>query len=267
LAQGADAHVQWYRLAAAWGLMERVERGERRGRRYAVVVKVRFDEAPMQPWHFRDIVGGARLFAVHAATDHTFWGRRDAMAVAARTWDGMETHFFSEQGRQPLTRPLCVGAMLRSWQALPPQALTQRSWKYYNKLTTLPYPEFGLNPGRTPAGVVSSLRAASEAGWDCFDPRSRSALPILPPNMSVGLSFRPLHTVTGMFVTEKDFLVWLIMNNVAVCDLGAGTTTIMYKGHYFARPSRDCSTAFEVWSQPDPGPPSRFSGCANTTAR
>ena len=252
-----NAHVQWYRLAAAWSLMELDERS---GQSYDLVIKVRFDETPMQPWLPSNLLGGARLFAVHAATDHTFWGRRDAMRVAAGTWDAMDAHFFSKEGWEPLTRPLCVGAMLRSWLALPAQALRKASWTWYNKLITLPYPDFGLNPNRTAAGVVSTLRAASDAGWDCFDPQATDALSAPPPNMSVGivgsLSRPSIDYMPGLFVTEKDFLVWLLMNNVSVCDLGAGTTSILYKGMYFDRPSRDCAATLEsgVGAKPNPAP-------------
>ena len=41
----------------------------------------------------------------------------------------------------------------------------------------------------------------------------------------------------GLFVTEKDFLDWLHLHNVSVCDLGAETQSVLAKGLMVNRPS------------------------------
>ena len=42
------------------------------------------------------------------------------------------------------------------------------------------------------------------------------------------------------FVAERDFLIWLLHRNVTVCDLGAGTSELLYKGVPTPRPSLPC---------------------------
>ena len=61
-----------------------------------------------------------------------------------------------------------------------------------------------------------------------------------------------LDRTSGLFVAERDFLRWLLYSNVSVCDLGAGTTTLLYKGVRAPRPSLPCP------------PPLRMSGGAAT---
>ena len=34
----------------------------------------------------------------------------------------------------------------------------------------------------------------------------------------------------GGFVAERDFLIWLLLHNVTVCDLGGGITSMLFKG-------------------------------------
>lgn len=51
----------------------------------------------------------------------------------------------------------------------------------------------------------------------------------------------PIDSAVGTFVAERDFLVWMLYNNVSICDLGAETTGLLYKGEKHQRLSLPCS--------------------------
>ena len=40
----------------------------------------------------------------------------------------------------------------------------------------------------------------------------------------------------GVFVAERDFLIWLLLHNVTVCDLGGDITSMLFKGEVALRP-------------------------------
>jgi hypothetical protein len=79
---GHGALGQWYKLQAAWALMEAVEAAEGGAREpYGLVLKLRIDLAPstpLVPCAARDglLPGGASPRLVHAATDWMFWCAR-----------------------------------------------------------------------------------------------------------------------------------------------------------------------------------------------
>ena len=85
--------------------------------------------------------------------------------------------------------------------------------------------------------TLAHLRAVLAAGSSFVEP-SRA-----PPGVRIiaGLRAGPIDRAVGAFVAERDFLVWLLQHNVSVCDLGAGTTALRYKGERHERPSMPCA--------------------------
>ena len=48
----------------------------------------------------------------------------------------------------------------------------------------------------------------------------------------------PCPVEQGAFTSEKDFFGWLISShNLTICDVGAGTEQMLYKGQLLPRPS------------------------------
>ncbi len=115
------------------------------------------------------------------------------------------------------------------------------------QLTTLPFPDMGYGTAEVKNGGFSKMLRNTKKAWDLgvdyVDPRSFTSS-TMPQRFFEGIDgnnemdyHRP-----GVFRTEKDFLVWLLRNNVTVCDLGAGTTAVLYKGHLMKRASGPCWT-------------------------
>lgn len=196
--------------------------------------------------------------AIHACTDHTFWGRRDVMKVASyELWPAIY-EYFNTQRPDALGREMFVGALLGSLNSIPVAVRGMSVFeglKHYNKVTTLPFPDItgdrGLRgvkktrkrPSMSSAfsKMLTNTREAWDAGVEFFDPLSNSnSGPI--KRLLPGLDGNHEHDYhrSGVFRTEKDFLTWLIRSNITVCDLGAGTTSVLYKGRKVVRESAPC---------------------------
>jgi hypothetical protein len=216
--------------------------------------------------------------AVHAMSDLVFWGRRDAMAVLATLWDHIAYFERSRYnvpdwrphglpsleappdgiGRPRLfDRPVPVRALLTSVLSLPKQAWAD--WTLYQKLGHIGMPDFGLEPklhvrykpGTAPKrltgariAMLSNLREASRRGLAWVDPLAIMA-DDAPYNFTgmvtcgapAGKCAGGLH---GVFNTERDMLQWLLLHNVTICDVGAGTTAVLHKdGRTYPRVAYD----------------------------
>jgi len=238
------------------------------GQRYSAVVKLRFDVVPLAVPHWqlcveRDLLHARDPPAVHAMSDIAFWGRRDAMAVAASLW-GNIAYFEAElpdgSGRPALlTRPVAVEPTLRSVLSLPSQAFTD--WTLYQKIGHVNVPDMRVQvgarvrykPGVAPKrldlarlAMLANLRAARAAGWEWIDPlRPVGAQPnVTAMVVCGGESGRCVGRRDGVFVTERDFVQWLLVHNVTVCDLGASTQAVLHKGRAVRRAARNgCASA------------------------
>lgn len=270
---------QWYRLRECWRLLEDGERRLRSSRPYGIAIRLRIDWTPLSPWFpcSPDILGAETTpWAIHTAADQAFWGPRDAMAVAAGTWDAFLTHFLTSAGAcaNPMQRPLHVGAMLDSLRGLPYPGALRGTWFFYVKLMTLPWVSVGNASirelssrrvsrkkvpddehdwehqwGGTPrhavpyseygqaALVIESLRAVQRAGYDYIGTDTPEGL-----RRHRGILALRTDYSHGKFVSEIAFPTWMIANNITLCDLGAGTTRVLWKGVAKGRMSVSCPT-------------------------
>lgn len=217
--------IQWYRLERCWALM--VAREADRGRPYDAVIKLRADATPANFPTAAAFAGlSARPKTVHAATDHVFWGDRASMAVACATYASIDAVFRGSE-KEATFLPFGLAEMRDSLDALHTDAYDKRSWQSYSKFAVLPFPRALPGTGAAPADARANLAAALSAGaayarGDAFGAMANAG-----------------DMQRGTFVTEKDFLVWLLYNNVTVCDLD-GTDAYLYKGKSIARPTLPC---------------------------
>ncbi|KAG8462642.1 hypothetical protein KFE25_004618 [Diacronema lutheri] len=263
------ATKQWYKLREAWRLMEAAESAA--GVPYRTVVKLRLDLVPTPQWRLcaaRDGLTASAPPMVHAMTDKAFWGRRDAMRVACHVYEAIpyfESSAVLDAGAggvlgapptagrpRAMERPVAVRALLRSVLSLPPAAFAD--WTLYQKIGVLNVPDMRSSarappelrnapPARFPSGPAelgrkaawqaANLRAALAAGLEWVDPLAPTPRPPLRHAMS-----GPKDFANGLFVTEKDFVDWLLRANVSLCDLGAETRGVLTKnGRWKRRPS------------------------------
>jgi hypothetical protein len=195
-------------------------------------------------------VAGPSLRALHAGTDHSFWGVRPLMRLACLgTFPAISAYVHGARP-DPLTRELFVGALLGTMLSAPSKLwdlkVGQPGWKHYNKAGTLPYFDAGRGSAPVPGGgyqrVVDNLRAARASGMDRVDPLASPPFVVRgqPVVLLKGPHANPHDFDWRRFVTEKDFLGLLVGSNVTVCDLGAGTAEVRYKGVVVPRPSLPC---------------------------
>jgi len=210
--------------------------------------------------------GGKPLAAIHAGTDHTFWGRRPQMLLACLgTWPAISGYI----GRRPdpLTREVHVGAFLGTLLGIPrnlwDMKVGQHEWKHYNKAGTLPYFDVGRGSAPVPGGgyqrVVDNMKAARTFGFDRVDPLASPPLLLhgKPLVLLRGPHSNPHDYDRNRFITEKDFLGLMVASNVTVCDLGAGTSAVRFKGVLIARPSLPCRHLPDVRLDGRRDPPAR----------
>ena len=224
--------IQWYRLEKCWALMEAQE--AKRGATYDVVVKLRSDATP-RPWPARaDAVAdaAARRDVVHAATDHVFYGSRKAMAVACHTFSAIGG-VFTGGGAHARDRflPISAPALRDTLRSLDANAFSKRTWQSYSKAGVLYFPVVLPGDARDPAAMAANLDAAVASGMTYVDASTA--------RFDFGAMAEGGDKEVGRFVTEKDFLVWLLHNNVTICDLDGGET-YLYKGRSIRRPTRPC---------------------------
>ena len=99
--------------------------------------------------------------------------------------------------------------------------------------------------------TVEQLRRALAAGFDVLDPlapavataRGAVAPTATETRVQHGLS-AGRNDITGRFVAERDFLMWLFAHNVSVCGLGADR--LLFKGVRWAGASVPCAPMPQV---------------------
>lgn len=244
---GIKAYMQWYKLFEAWKLMETQEGSL--GAQYDVVIKMRFDCTPFPILNIcaSEAITTKNFFAIHACTDHLFWGRRNVMAIAASSWPKILDYYIVKKPR-PLERAFSVSALLGTLTSMP-ITKTRYDTFHYNKVGALPWVDLGLrNDPAEHASVVhaiENLRELLRQGVYYVDPTNISqGLRIMP-----GESSHPIDMAEGFFCSEKDFLTWVIMHNITVCDLGGDTTKVIFKGIQVPRPSLGCSAHIKIDSR------------------
>jgi len=93
--------------------------------------------------------------------------------------------------------------------------------------------------------MVSGARAGAPTCLACKRSPWRPCFP-------TGARASALDRTGTTFVAERDFLIWLLHRNVTVCDLGAGTSELLYKGVPTPRPSLPCPAPARVPEQRTP---------------
>jgi hypothetical protein len=227
---------QWYKIHKAWQLMARYEK-EIHGSKYDVVIKLQFDCTPLGNWNLcgSDAIKLKTKFsAIHACTDHVFWGRREAMMVAALEIFPAIDKYFRHGRPNAMQRSMSVPAMLGSLLATPHELHTRKlknGWKHYNKIGSLPYIDLHAPPelpnSFTYNDMINNMELARERGFTYVNPLSPEFKNL---TFRRGVQSSSKYDYSQDFRSEKDFLVWMILNNVTVCDLAAETTSILYKG-------------------------------------
>jgi hypothetical protein len=213
--------TQWQRVHDAWKLMASHE--DKVGLKYDLVLKLRFDCTPLQTLNFcgtsealeeASSNNNGTFRAVHACTDHAYWGRREVMEVAAfGTFLAIESYFLRER-RNPLQRHFSVSATLGSLVAVPSYLWGSKlgrgsgPWRHYNKVGTVPYLNMHVveTAGQQRNGhetMIVNLLAAKQQGMEMIDPLETG----LPRSVDVvkGYQANPHDYKDGAFVTEK---VW-----------------------------------------------------------
>ena len=152
------------------------------------------------------------------------------MRVACHTFSAISAVFQGAYAESHFL-PTNVDAMRASVLALHENAFDKTTWQSYSKFGVLPFPQLDPNLGTGPDAMRKNLDAAVEHGLAYVRPRDH---PMAFGNMANAGDKRP-----GAFVTEKDFLVWLLYKNLTVCDLD-GTQDYLYKGRLLPRATRPC---------------------------
>jgi hypothetical protein len=196
---------------------------------------------------------------LYSASDRMFWGSRKVMEVAAgNTWFAI-WRYFARERPDPLTRHLAVRAALGTLLSVSGQN-TKSNWVFVNKAGTLPYLEMHGNhqatgnkgkrarnlPDGFPTGsltphgtMVEHMKAAMRSGLEYVDPLS---VYHKSQNFTVkkGTMANDDDYVNGVFKSEKDFLSWMIMNNITACTFGAGVQSFLYKGTHHGLRTSPC---------------------------
>ena len=273
------AKLQWHKLRHAWEQMVALE-GEV-NQRFDVVLKLRFDATPLLPFHpclfppppppptttakvaATSATTNASL-VVYAASDKIFWGARAAMAVAIDLHEAIGTEVFegtSRRSSHAISHAISLHRLLDAATAIPPAAWStvRELRQHYNKVAMLPFPRLTTSRldmhAADPRGhTLGHIRAAIDAHVDTIAPyrtvaatAELAAVPALPPQIAremkliPGLRSSALDRSPEAFVAERDFLLWLLWHKVSVCDLGAGSDAILYKGMQARRPSMRCN--------------------------
>ena len=117
------------------------------------------------------------------------------------------------------------------------------------QVAMLPFPLIPTEdapPADPRIATTAHLIAALAKGGEVLRPGAVGGAPFGPDGFRfrvvAGLRSAPIDRAVGAFVAERDFLVWLLAHNVSVCDMGAGTVALLYKGERHLRPSLPCAT-------------------------
>ena len=229
---GAGKWYQWLKVREAFKLMELEE--QRRGVEFEVVIKLRTDATPVPTWSVDFICETAQRpmpLRIFAATDHIFWGPRNAFKHAADIFDGIDGYFL---GSHPdaLHRPFDIKILLDSMKSTPelawkPGAINGDCWFFYNKLSMMPFPR--MVPGdREPADMMVNLQAALDAGYVKVNDA---------PTVEWGARCGGAYAADRAFMTEKSMLDYILHHDVTICDLSTNTTDYLYKSRMYRRPA------------------------------
>ena len=221
-------HEQHYKLAWAFRLMELAELAG--NIRYELVVRLRLDATPLPEllWQSARLCSSVRnetsaLLKVHSMSDMAFWAGRAAAKIVASAWFGIATLFATTRADE---RPFSARALLGTLLSLPPDARSSVHYRFVNKPGVLPSPwllgnfsKMKNDSAYTSKEIVASTAAAVEQGWDFIDPRSDQPRPPISWG-GMGLRGKNLDRVDFCWCSaEKDYLVWLLANNVTVADM------------------------------------------------
>ena len=245
------AKLQWHKYALAWQMLERVE-ARNGGQPFEIVIKLRFDATPLLPFRPCPPASTGRRLVVYAATDKIFWGRRAAMVTLAPLFSSIAPAFEGRPTTPPTTprRAVHLQVLFDSAVSLPVGAWSTSVplRQHYNKFAMLPYPTTvsqrhsiqinrpdGLTASESRSEALDRLTSTIRTRGTVHDPYAVGARTLSPGPRSSGLDRAP-----NVFVAERDFLLWLLWNNVTVCDLGAQSTAILYKGVKTQRGSSPC---------------------------
>ena len=83
--------------------------------------------------------------------------------------------------------------------------------------------------------MIENLYIARDQGFDFVDPTRLTGHALLKGVHASQYDYR------NSFVSEKDFLGWLILKNITACDFGADSYAVLFKGETMCRPSMTCS--------------------------
>ncbi|GAB5358155.1 hypothetical protein AAMO2058_000434700 [Amorphochlora amoebiformis] len=233
----ATNYRDWQNLRDAWDLMEHHE--TENNKKYQIVIKLRFDGTPY-PWDYNKIlkVGKSEERVVRHASDFAFWGRRDVMEVACKLADYLDS-FWIKQRPSADSRPFFVRAFYQSMLSAPEIAWHEEScyvWRYYTKIGAMLYPNVTGGVIGKPVEMMESLRQLFCKHIHYVDPITPGSPPMVPSFMSKRCT---CHLAGYFRSSERDFPLWMIYNNVTLCDIGGGTNTYLHGGKEWSRKSYD----------------------------
>ncbi|GAB5358160.1 hypothetical protein AAMO2058_000435000 [Amorphochlora amoebiformis] len=235
----AIGYQQWQKLRSAWELMEDYEKSV--GRQYKGVIRLRFDTIPF-PWNVSKLyeVMSSEDRVLKHITDLLFWGSRDMMKIACSLGSALESFWFNQRPKAG-SRPFWTRAFYQSIINTPHIAWQQDDdgvWKFYTKIGTMFFPN--VIGSASSFGSIDEMRENIRVlfctGVDYVDPLLPGSPPMVDTHMTRGCDCN----LDGYFLaSEKDFVVWMIYHNVTMCDVGAGTHSLISKGKYWRRKSYD----------------------------
>eukprot|EP00965_Chrysotila_dentata_P024700 818591-Pleurochrysis_carterae.AAC.2 len=126
--------------------------------------------------------------------------------------------------------------MLDSLLSTPFEAFNKSTWRFHQKIGTLPFPQLLQRGDGGQADMSANLAVAVRIEkWRHVNPLDQSVARV--PFVFGALAGR-FDRANGRFVTEKDFLVWLLACNVTICDIGLETSQYFFQGQWHERRSR-----------------------------
>lgn len=150
------------------------------GRRFDLVLKLRFDATPLTfdpcAAAAAAAIGGSadRGLTVHAASDKVFWGSREAMSVAAALYESIG-NVFEADGAEERGGRVSVRALLEMARGVPEAAWSDRKSirQHYNKVSACncACSRRGSSPSLFPAGspipLILDVTAPLLHRWPC----------------------------------------------------------------------------------------------------
>lgn len=231
---GSGKYQQWLKLKEAWILMIKEE--QNRLKIFDVVIKLRSDGTPTVPaWDPAYICAQGshpEPQRVYGATDHVFWGPRSSMEVVAGLFDAIDSYFLGTH-TVARKRPLGIKALLDSMLSMQPGiswrsgGISSHSNFFYNKLTMAYFPKLIEGSSKSPEDLIENLENALENGMVVTSE--------VPELVQMGTQAIGAYAADGKFMTEQAFVLWLLTNHVAACDLDTATTLYRYKGKVYDR--------------------------------